>query len=168
LNLRYKQLLRYLRFCATLLSMESEQKLYEIVFLVSPDQSLEEANQIHQNTKNAVQELGGLIDDEGGVMRRRLSYIINKAEEAYIEFFKFLLSPQKIVALNEKMNTPNILRYLIVETKRIPQRAPKRYKPTPHSDETKEYKDIKEVEKPASSPEQIAEIDKKLEEILGT
>ena len=155
--------------------MGKDQKLYEITYLVSPAYSEEEAQVFQQSLKNAVKSFGGLIDDEGGVLKRRLSYQIKKMPEAYVASFRFLLSSDKISELETKLAVPQILRFLIVHTKRqpprvaraprigkiIPERPALEYniKNAPQAPEIKQS-----ILEPAAN---IEEIDKKLEEILG-
>lgn len=155
--------------------MDKDQKLYEITYLVSPAYSEEEAQAFQQSLKNEVKNLGGLIDDEGGILKRRLSYPIKKMPEAYVASFRFLLASEKISELETKLAVPQVLRFLIVHTKRqpprvaraprigkiIPERPVLEYniKSAPQAPETKQP-----VLEPAAN---IEEIDKKLEEILG-
>ncbi|MDO8523381.1 MAG: 30S ribosomal protein S6 [bacterium] len=150
--------------------MDKEHNLYEVAYLVSPAYSEAEAQNFQQTLKNLVQSLGGLIDQEGEVFKRRLAYPIKKMREAYLGNFRFLLAGEKIAELENKLKTSKeVLRHLLVHTKRQPPRTIRSQvlKPSliPQTDKPKKtQKTETEHLEPASD---IAEIDKKLEEILG-
>src|SRR3989338_11408671 len=103
--------------------MDKDQKLYEITYLISLAYSEEEAQAFQQSLKNEVKGLGGIVDDEGGILKRRLSYPIKKMPEAHVASFRFLLASEKIHALEAKLAVPQVLRFLVVHTKRQPLRA---------------------------------------------
>lgn len=163
--------------------MESESRLsdgqvqlYEVVYLLSPTLVLEEAQNFHQTIKNAVQDFGGLIEDDGEIARKRLSFAIKKMNEAYLAYFKFMLQREKISELKSKLSTPQILRFLVVQTKRLPPRPirtrPIKPKPVAMPDQPSagEFSPYQPSDKPVKEPTTTAnleEIDKKLEEILG-
>ncbi|KKT57687.1 MAG: 30S ribosomal protein S6 [Candidatus Giovannonibacteria bacterium GW2011_GWC2_44_9] len=155
--------------------MGKDQKLYEITYLISPAYSEEEAQAFQQSLKNEIKSLGGLIDNEGGVLKRRLSYPIKKMLEAYLASFRFLLASEKIREFETKLIVPQVLRYLAVHTKRqsphvaraprigkiIPERPALKYN-------AKNAPQAPEIKQPVlESAANIEEIDKKLEEILG-
>ena len=153
--------------------MDKERNLYEVAYLVSSAYSEEEAQNFQQTLKNLVQSAGGLIDQEGEVIKRRLAYPIQKMREAHLGSFRFLLSAEKIGELETKLKgSKEVLRHLIVHTKRQPPRAIRSQILRP-SVFTPEFETAPKQEKkrvPAAPMEpaaDIAEIDKKLEEILG-
>ena len=158
--------------CVTIKPVDKDQKLYEITYLVSPAYSEEEAQAFQQSLKNEVKDLGGLVDDEGGVLKRRLSYPIKKMPEAHVASFRFLLASEKIHGLEAKLAVPQVLRFLVVHTKRQPPRVARapRIGKTILEHPVLEYnaKSAPEVKQPTLEPAaNIEEIDKKLEEILG-
>lgn len=147
-----------------------QNKIYEVAYLISPILSLEEAQNVQQTVKNMAQELGSLIEEEGGLFKRRLSFEIKKVREAYLAHFKFALNPEKIAEFRTKIEAEQkVLRSLIVETKRTP---PKNLRTrtikaeTPLSDVEPETETKAEKQTETSNAD-MAEIDKKLEEILG-
>lgn len=151
--------------------MDKDRKLYEITFLISPAYSEEEAKAFQQSLKNEVKRLDGIIDDEGGVLKHRLSYPIKKMPEAYVASFRFLLASEKILKLEIKLAVPQVLRFLIVHTKRQPTRAaraPRIGKIIPEKP-VLEYNIKNAPQSPnlETTSNNIEEIDKKLEEILG-
>jgi len=140
---------------------EGQAKLYEVAYLINSTLTLEEAQNLHQTFKNVIQDLGGLIENDGEVMRKHLSYEIKKMHEAYLAYFRFTIQPEKIGELNTKLNSPQVLRHLILQAKRVPPR-PVRIR----SIKTKP-EEIKKVPAQPAPSANIEEIDKKLEEILG-
>jgi ribosomal protein S6 len=149
------------------MDLEKEVKLYEVAYLISPSKSEEEAKFFHEALKNSIPSLGGLVEENGSVIKRRLYYPIKKIKEAYFAHFKFLINPKTLVDLKKKLEEKDVLRYLLVETKRVPQRV---YKPrvfkSASANETVTPKTSSEsaIVEPAIN---VEEIDKKLEEILG-
>lgn len=152
--------------------MDKDHQLYEVAYLVSPAYSEEEAQNFQQTMKNLVQDAGGLIDQEGGVEKKRLAYPIKKMREAHLGSFRFLLSGEKLAEIDSKLKTSKeVLRHILVHTKRQPPRTirtqilrPVAEQGEPEIAAKKEEIRQPEIKKPASD---IAEIDKKLEEILG-
>ena len=163
LNLKYRR--------ANIIPMSNEQNLYEAAYLISPAYSEEEARNFQQTLKNLVQSGGGFIDQEGGVEKRRLAYPIKKMREAHLGSFRFLLSGDKIAEIDGKLKTSKeVLRHLLVHTKRQPPRTIRTQVIKPIILDEPEISTKKPDAKPAETREpasDIAEIDKKLEEILG-
>lgn len=150
-------------------AMDSEAKLYEIAYLISPALSENEARDFHQEIKSKIQSLGGLIDHDGEIKKRRLSYAINKMREAYLAHARLLLSSDVVNKVKALLIHTSVLRSLLVHTERPLPPRPMR----PHTIATP--KDTREPvaakpksESVAASPANIEEIDKKLEEILGS
>ena len=144
-------------------------QLYEIAYLISPALEEERARDFHQDIKNKVQSLGGLVDHDGEVRKRRLSYPIQKMREAYLAHARLLLTTNIVSRVKELLASPSVLRSLVTHTERPlpprPMRAHTIVAPT-------ETRESLVVAKPKSAPApapatDIAEIDKKLEEILG-
>ena len=149
--------------------MEKDLKLYEAAYLISPARSEEEAKSFHDALKNYLPDLGGLIEENGAVLKRRLFYPIKKMREAYFAHFKFMVEPEKLLELRKKLDVKDVLRYLLVETKRVPQRV---FRPRVFKSTTIENVPIDKIEKkvetkPIEPAANIEEIDKRLEEILG-
>lgn len=170
--------------------MEQDRRLYEMACLISPAYSEEEARAFQQSLKNDVQNMGGLIDPaaggEGSVIKRRLSHQVKKMTEAYLGSFRFLLSAEKISELKFRLNVPQVLRFILVQTKPQPVRIyrPRQARPLDGQEPIAARRNIvrerkaevaPQISEPALPkqipPEQpaadIAEIDKRLEEILG-
>ena len=175
--------------------MDKDSQLYEIVYLISPAYSEEEAQNFHQSLKNHMQKLGGFLDASAGsdtalrvgeekeVVKRRLSYPIKKMTEAYLAHFTFLMPSEKIDDFKLALDAKEVLRYLLVRTKRQPPRPIRARtiklagdkvftKTSEATSETaaswqKPVTEDTERKTDKQSAADIKEIDKKLEEILG-
>lgn len=142
-------------------NLASEQKLYEISYLLTDSLPEETAINEFQKNKNIVADLSGAIQKENLPKKRRLAYQIKKQTNAYFANFYFYLDPNKIKDLENKLKLDkNILRHLVTEVDKNQLK-----------EETKIRKVITDRAKPKNDkkPEektQIEELDKKLEEIL--
>lgn len=152
--------------------MDSEAKLYELSYLISPAMDEAEAKNFHQSIKNIVQETGGLIDEEGEIRKQHLSYPIKKMREAFFAHARFLALPEKLEqiknALSEKRE--GILRYLLIQTKRTQITQPfvkKNVAITPEGTVVPPVQVETLTRIPETPAISIEEIDKRLEEILG-
>lgn len=147
---------------------DRETQLYEIAYLIKPAMADEEARDFHQSIKNRTQELSGLIDHEGEVYKRKLSYPIKKMREAYVAHFRVMLLKEKTAELRASLEQESILRFLMVQTQRVLPRAMPvgRTIKTPRT-EMKQPQQPVVPKAPPIDENAIKEIDKKLEEILG-
>ena len=141
--------------------MDKSQTLYEVAYLISPAYSEEEARSFHQSIKDKAQGAGGLIEHDVDVTKKRLAYPVKKMTEAYLASFLMLLDSDKIAALKSALTSKEVLRYMLSRWKRQPVRLP--YKPRLKPQAEK----ISTAAADAQPASNIAEIDKKLEEILG-
>lgn len=148
--------------------MDKETQLYEIAYLIKPAITEDEARDFHQSIKSRAQELGGLIDHEGEVYKRKLSYLIKKMMEAYVAHFRVILPKTKTGSLKLLFEQESILRFLIVHTERvIPRVMPiGRTIKTPRTETKQSQQPVMPKALPIDEGA-IKEIDKKLEEILG-
>ena len=148
--------------------MDTETKLYEITYLIGPSITEDEARNFHQSIKNRAHELGGLIDHEGDVYKRKLSYRIKKMAEAYVAHFRVTLPKAQTDAFKTSLEQESVLRSLMVHTKRVPRRSVQvgRTIKTPRAEIQQPQQPIT-PKAPPIDENAIKEIDKKLEEILG-
>src|SRR3989344_1320000 len=147
--------------------MDKDNKLYEIAYLITPAKSEEEALGFHQKIKNEAVQLGGIVDHEGDVKKRRLSYPINKMTEAYLAYFRVILPKANADKLKNDLKREEVLRSLLVQTRRNPVRT---FHPKPTAKVTTDEIAPTSTKIIQSEPEdqtKMEEIDKKLEEILG-
>lgn len=147
-------------------SMDKDNKLYEIAYLITPACTEEEASDFHQKMKNEALQLGGIMDHEGDVKKRKLSYQINKMTEAYLAYFRVILQKENSDKLKSILKNDKILRLLFVQTRRNPVRV-FRSKPTIKTADDAVSINEKIVLSEPENQAKMEEIDKKLEEILG-
>lgn len=141
--------------------MDKDLKLYEIAYLISPAYSEEEARSFHQSIKDKVQALGGLVEHDWDVAKKRLAYPVKKMWEAHLGSMMLKLAAEKLSELKTSLGSKEVLRFMVSHGKRQPPKSTykPRSKPLPEK--------ISTAATDAQPASNIAEIDKKLEEILG-
>lgn len=132
---------------------ESEPRLYEIIYLARSGDE--------QGAAEQAAAVSGFIENEHGMIvsqtppsRKELSYPVDDLKEGWFGWIKFMLKPESIAAVEEKIKkTKNVLRFAVFKTSKAEMApAPRRKR--------------KIVQTPVQKSD-IAEIDKKLEEMLG-
>lgn len=155
--------------------MDTEQKKYEIAYLISPEVSDEEVFGEAGKITTAIQDAGGLIDRIEEPKKRRLAFMIKKFRNGFFGWTTFSMAPEKLAEFKKTIDASakTIFRYLITETPKLrvaPQKYPRLVARPKISDAPKHYEyATKQSDKPAGAEEKmnIEELDKKLEEILG-
>lgn len=150
-------------------SMDSDAKNYEIAYIISPTVREEDIFGVVGKITSAVQDAKGIVNKIEEPRRIKLAYPIKKQTWAHFGWTAFSVAGEGIGELKKRLaRDPSILRYLIVC---IPQKA--------YRAARRKFRPKGKIERPAiparpTTPEtqeqekkQIAEIDKKLEEILG-
>lgn len=133
---------------------EKEPKLYEIAYFVKAGEDEQEAISETQKIRDAIEQKKGIVAEDSKPAKKKLAYEIQKQNEGYFGWLKFLLKPLELEGLKKEIKKiPSIIRFSIYQAKKeeIMERRAKRRK-----------RIIPEEEKA-----QIKEIDKKLEELLG-
>ncbi|KPJ56602.1 hypothetical protein AMJ49_04465 [Parcubacteria bacterium DG_74_2] len=129
-------------------------KLYELTYLISPNLSEEEAKSFQEDICSLIQKQEGALEKKETIIKKKLSYPIQKQETAYLATVEFRLDPEKLKDLEKELKSKNqILRFLLL-TKKI-----------------SEIKTISKISKPKLKPKpkqkvKLKEIEDKLEEIL--
>src|SRR3990170_8619397 len=149
--------------------METEVKNYEIAYLISPAVREEDVFGVVGKITSLIQESRGLVHKIDEPKRVKLAYPIKKQTWAHFGWTAFSADGEGAQQLKKKLSRDaSVLRYLIVS---IPQKKLRDLRRPPRS--------RIRIERPTpvmrpATPEaeeqekkQIAEIDKKLEEILG-
>jgi ribosomal protein S6 len=141
----------------------TDQKLYEISYLIISSLRDEEAFAQNQKIKNFITDLDGSIIEEWPPKRKTLAYEIKKQNSAYFVNLRFQLKSLSLKDFEKKIKSEkNILRYLIITTSKTQLKEMNKSK-----DVIREK--FKKVSTAKTAPEdkaQIEELDKKLEEIL--
>jgi len=131
---------------------------YDFSYFLSPDLG-EKFQEAAQKIKSEIERINGVIVEDMPPMKKNLNYPILKRPEGLFGSIKFLAEPEKINILNSALKkNADILRFFI-QKRNYKETAPvykRRVTPT-----------RKEKPAPKQTKEQISEIDKKLDEILG-
>ena len=139
-------------------------KNYELTYLITPVFPEEEAMAFQGKITSFIQEEGGILTEEGILVRRKLAYPIKKQLQAYLASLTFQMSPGKTASLEKKLKAEKeILRYLLiikVLVRKTPQRI-RRFVRIPGI-----TPEAKEVVPPKENKVELKEFEKKLEEIL--
>jgi len=131
-------------------------KFFELTYLISPELSEEELKSLNEKINSLIQKGGGVLNEVGLPIKKKLAYPIKKKSEAFLVSSTFYLEPMGLKNLEKELEAEKkILNYLILAKKllrkvTITVKPKKPIKPKP---------EIKKVE--------LKEIEKKLEEILG-
>lgn len=142
--------------------MESEQKTYEIGYLLTPllpeDKAMEEVFAL----RKAIEDNSGLIMSEDRARMQKLAYPVKQNNSAYFGRIKFYAKPETAGGIKELVGkNDKVIRFLIngaakEDAPMIPRKIRTIAKTTMSTLEKEEKKPIK--------PE---EIDKKLKELIG-
>ena len=134
---------------------ENDPKLYEISYLARAVDD--------QAALECAAFVAGLIEKERGIVatqnqpaRKVLSYLVDKEKEGWWGWIKFMAKPEALAAIEKslKNDSKKIMRFAIFKV---------------NKDEMSERPARKRriIQTPSAQKSDIAEIDKKLEEILG-
>ncbi len=131
-----------------------EPKLYELAYLLrnEPEEALKP---VTEKIREYIEKKNGRSFEEASLGRRRFSYPIHKENEGFFGHLKFFIKAEDLAGLEEILKREkNILRYLLTKIKRL---------------ETEVRPHLRKIRKPVEKKAvDLAEIDKKLEEILGS
>lgn len=145
---------------------------YEIAYFLNPDIKEEEATSVYlQKIKDVISELGGEITKENPIQKKKLAYQVKKAKQGYFGWMLFNFEPGNIKSLDKKLKLEDyILRYLVVA-------VDKKYLAHMKRQEEEVKEKFQKIMQPGESSKRVvkteekekleAEIEKKLEEILG-
>lgn len=104
----------------------ANQRTYEVLFIIDPAASDEEATRLTENLQNIVVEQGGQITKSENMGRRALAYEINHQTEGIYVLFEIEGSGREISELERRMRVNDqIVRYLTVRVDEDRQRAEK-------------------------------------------
>ena len=153
-------------------------KLYELTYFLSPRLAEKEAQDSSEKIINFIQDKRGIITEIRDQKRIFFSYPIKKEREGYLVSLNFYFDPKELPSLKDEITADNqILRSLISAKKVIKRPTTPRGLPKIKKIETFVSAPIdtaKEISPKSSGRERIkkekvelAEIEQKLEEILG-
>jgi len=140
-------------------------KQYELSYLISPELSESEINDLSQKVLGFIEEEKGKIDKKQEPIKKKLGYPIKNKKEAFLVCLDFSSDPEKITDLEKKIRTESqILRHIVIIKEKI--------KEIPFKHRFKPIVDLPEAGQPAADQSRVGkvelkEIDKKIEEILN-
>ena len=106
-------------------------RTYEVLFILSPQVSEEEATTLITDFKSVAERQGATLRNEEAWGRRRLAYPIQKSNEGIYHLFVFE-SESSLSELDRRMkNVDRVLRHMIVRTDLEHKRADKLAKRNP-------------------------------------
>jgi len=111
---------------------------YELGIVARPNLSEAELNALVEKMKNLIAEQGGEMEAVNLWGKRRLAYPVEKQNEGYYVFFRFLLSPTKVEEVSRVTRlTEEVLRYILVKEEKK-QPAPEQRPAKVQEEETPE------------------------------
>jgi len=127
-------------------------KNYELTYIISPDLT-------EQEVENLSLKITAFIQEEGGSFKP--SYSIKKKEGGFLNVLDFHIMPEKLGNLKKKLDSEKqILRYIIL-TKKILKKIPDQ------ETFTKKRRPQEPIDqRPGAEKVELEEIDKKIDEIL--
>lgn len=139
------------------------EKNYEITFIVPGNFSSEESDNILEEVKSLIKDLGGAITNEKRWGSRKLAYLIARQDKGFYYTLNFDFETSKIAEFSRTLeHHKNILRHLITESyknagKIVFEKGKGRV-------EVKKTQDVKEVK--VNEKEREKKLDEALEKIL--
>ncbi len=132
-------------------------RTYEVLFILSPQVTEEEATTLISDFKDIATKNGATLKSEDAWGRRRLAYPIQKFNEGIYHLF-VLESESSLSELDRRMkNVDRVLRHVIVRTDLEQKRADKLAKRNPKKERVRPAVPsmTTPVSAPASAPEEI-------------
>lgn len=136
--------------------MEQQSTYYELSYLLAETLDEEGAMRVAGSLRDSIEKARAAIIEDGLPKKRALAYPIKRQSHAYFGWIRFMATPEVIAGIESAIKKETeVLRSSLIKTKPEARRETKaRRKPQPVA-VTKEKQ------------EEIAAIDKRLEEILG-
>jgi len=143
--------------------MEKDQKIYEIGYLFSPLIPEEKIDEEVSVLRKLIESRNSFIMSEERPKNHKLAYPIKKFNTAYFGWFKILASPESVSEIKNSFDkSEKVIRFLIIK---IIKEAEQPFRPVRKRILKTRKPSIEAKEKPELKTE---EIDKKLEELLGS
>jgi small subunit ribosomal protein S6 len=135
-------------------------KKYELIYLISPDLSSEEADLLSTEISSLIKENEGIPETNLPLLKKQLAYPIKKKRAAYLGSLIFQIIPLNLEKIKKQIESNSkILRYLILT--KIKEKLKPVSRPVKTISIIKKTKEISPQKKI-----KLEEIEKKLEEIL--
>ncbi|HSW50783.1 MAG TPA: 30S ribosomal protein S6, partial [Bryobacteraceae bacterium] len=108
-------------------------RIYEELFIIKPDATEEEIDQVVEQVRSLIVSGGGTVDkiDKWGI--RKLAYRVKKQHEGFYVLFQFSASPDAVKEIERRLRVSDlVLKFLTVrideKLKRIEKRKKRREK----------------------------------------
>ena len=104
-------------------------RIYEELFIIKPDATEEEIDQIVEQMTGVVTGAGGTIDKTDKWGKRRLAYRVDKHREGYYVLLQFTCGPETVKELERRLRvTDAVIKFLTVRIDETLKRLDKRKK----------------------------------------
>jgi len=104
-------------------------RIYEELFIVKPDATEEEVDQLIEQMKSVVTTAGGTVDKVDKWGKRRLAYRVDKYREGTYVLFQFSGEPNVVKELERRLRVSDVvLKFLTVRIDETLKRLDKRKK----------------------------------------
>src|SRR4029077_1723721 len=104
-------------------------RIYEELFIVKPDATEEEVDQLIEQMKSVVTTAGGTVDKVDLWGKRRLAYRVDKYREGAYVLFQFTAGPESVKELERRLRVSDVvLKFLTVRIDQTLKRLDKRKK----------------------------------------
>jgi len=134
-------------------------KYYELSYLIPATLQEEELKSLKERIISALQGQNGLLIEDNNFGKKRTAYMKGKEKPGLLFSLNFEINPEQLSNFEKKIKLENqILRYSVL-IKKQPRIFQERQRIVPATDQKTERKVQPKVE--------MADIEKKLEEILG-
>ena len=151
-------------------------KTYELIYIVSPEITLDEAESKAREIESIIQNKEGTILKQSDPIAKTLSYPIKKHASGFCGVLEFQLEPEKLIEFKETLaKDGKIVRHMVIIKEAIKMRKERRTrtKPAPTFDieQKTETESIKKEEpvkiKVEKEKVELKDIEHELEELLG-
>jgi small subunit ribosomal protein S6 len=104
-------------------------RIYEELFIIKPDATEEETDQIIEQMKGVITTAGGAVDKVDKWGKRRLAYRVEKHREGSYVLIQFTSSPETVKELERRLRvTDAVIKFLTVRIDETLKRLEKRKK----------------------------------------
>jgi ribosomal protein S6 len=134
-------------------------KYYELSYMIPANLPEEELKALKERIISSIQSQNGLLIEDNNFGKKRTAYMKGKEEPGLLFSLSFEMSPEQLPVFDKKMKLESqILRHTIIIKKQpVIYRERSRIAPAPSQ----------ELERKVQPKVEMADIEKKLEEILG-
>lgn len=156
--------------------MDTEATKYEIAYIISPKVTEDDVVRVSGIITRIIEDLRGVVRHVHEPIKRRLAYFIENDKNAYFGYTTFTIAQEAVKEISKKLLfEKEVLRFLIVEEE-VDLAKRTGFRPSWYSTEgmpgAKVEAPKREAEVSTATPEEkeaeMAKLDKRLDEILGS